>query len=108
MNNSAQGTWEKYPAALPADTILAGQYIIVDVLGQGGFGITYLAEDYGTKTNVAVKEYFPEMMAMRSTASLEEKTVHTRTNVLTTLNSVWTVFSRRQESSHSFREIRIS
>lgn len=74
MNNSAQGTWEKYPAALPADTILAGQYIIVDVLGQGGFGITYLAEDYGTKTNVAVKEYFPEMMAMRSTASLEVKT----------------------------------
>lgn len=74
MSDINQETWEKYPAALPKDTILAGQYIIKDVLGQGGFGITYLAEDHRTNTKVAVKEYFPETMAMRSTTSIEVRT----------------------------------
>lgn len=74
MSDKNQETWEKYPAALPKDTILAGQYIIKDVLGQGGFGITYLAEDHRTNTKVAVKEYFPETMAMRSTTSIEVRT----------------------------------
>lgn len=74
MSDMNQGTWEKYPAALPKETILAGQYVIKDVLGQGGFGITYLAEDHRTKSKVAVKEFFPETMAMRSTALIEVRT----------------------------------
>ena len=74
MIGNAQNVWEKYPAALPSDTILAGKYIIREVLGQGGFGITYLAEDYKTKEKVAVKEYFPETMVMRSNSSLEIRT----------------------------------
>lgn len=74
MSENVQNIWEKYPAALPMDTILAGKYMIKDVLGQGGFGITYLAEDYQTKTKVAVKEYFPETMAMRSSGSLDIRT----------------------------------
>ncbi|MGN0489768.1 MAG: leucine-rich repeat protein [Ruminococcus sp.] len=55
-----------YPLALPNGTILAGQYILGRVLGQGGFGITYLAQNYKTKELVAIKEYFPDTLAMRN------------------------------------------
>lgn len=48
-----------YPAALKKESILNGRYIIKDIIGQGGFGITYKALDYGTGGIVAVKEYFP-------------------------------------------------
>lgn len=57
---------EKYPLALPTGTVLAGQYIVEKVLGQGGFGITYEAVDYKTSERVAVKEFFPDAMATRT------------------------------------------
>ena len=44
---------------LPAGAILqGGKYRIIRVLGQGGFGITYLAEQTGLGMKVAVKEFF--------------------------------------------------
>lgn len=55
----------KFPMALPHGTILAGKYITGRVLGQGGFGITYIAQDYKTKKLVAMKEYLPDTMASR-------------------------------------------
>lgn len=55
----------KFPIALPHGTILAGKYITGRVLGQGGFGITYVAQDHKTKQLVAMKEYFPDTMASR-------------------------------------------
>lgn len=55
----------KYPMALPPGTILSGHYIIGEVLGQGGSGITYLAMNYHLKLLVAIKEFFPEIMATR-------------------------------------------
>ncbi len=57
---------EKYPLALPEGTVLAGQYIVEKVLGQGGFGITYEAKDHKTGRRVAVKEFFPDAMATRT------------------------------------------
>lgn len=57
---------EKYPLALPQGAILAGQYVISRVLGQGGFGITYQAVDHKTGRSVAVKEFFPDSMAART------------------------------------------
>ncbi|MDE5699628.1 MAG: protein kinase [Lachnospiraceae bacterium] len=74
MSDNQQEAWDKYPAALARDTILAGRYIIKEVLGQGGFGITYLAEDHKKRTNVAVKEFFPEGMVMRQNAAPEVRT----------------------------------
>ena len=60
---------EKYPLALNEGTVLAGQYIIEKVLGQGGFGITYQARDHKTNQKVAVKEFFPDAMATRTQAT---------------------------------------
>ena len=57
---------ETYPFALPHGSILAGRYITGRILGQGGFGITYLAQDYKTQGLVAIKEFFPESLAARS------------------------------------------
>jgi len=40
-------------------------YKIEDVLGQGGFGITYLAHDMNLDRQVAIKEYLPTTFAYR-------------------------------------------
>ena len=50
--------------ALPVGHKL-NNYEIIRVLGQGGFGITYLASDTTQKVNVAIKEYFPRDIAVR-------------------------------------------
>ena len=50
--------------ALPIGTILAG-YRVDRILGQGGFGITYLATDAKLMRQVAIKEYYPREYASR-------------------------------------------
>ncbi len=40
-------------------------YVIKRILGQGGFGITYLAEDTNLHQEVAIKEYLPIELAVR-------------------------------------------
>ena len=59
------GQEERYPHALRPGTIVGGRYIVGRVLGQGGFGITYAAQDYDTKGLVAIKEFMPETLATR-------------------------------------------
>lgn len=52
--------------ALPAGTALYDRYVIGKVIGSGGFGITYLAYDTEDEKKVAVKEYYPKGVAVRS------------------------------------------
>ena len=54
--------------ALPSDVDL-GHYRIVRKLGQGGFGITYLAKNLQTGEQVVLKENLPTFYAARDEAS---------------------------------------
>jgi ABC-type phosphate/phosphonate transport system substrate-binding protein len=53
--------------ALPIGFVL-NEYVIERVLGIGGFGISYLAQDTNLNTKVAIKEYLPNDLALRSDA----------------------------------------
>ncbi|MCI7623914.1 MAG: protein kinase [Clostridiales bacterium] len=44
---------------LPVMTILEGRYLIGKVLGEGGFGITYIGLDLRLEERVAIKEFYP-------------------------------------------------
>ena len=67
------------PYHLPAGTILADRYLIGEVLGEGGFGITYIGLDKGLSKRVAVKEFFPLGTVNRNAAD-SEKVIVTRSN----------------------------
>ena len=54
-----------YRNALPSHTVLH-EYRIEQVLGAGGFGITYRARDTNLDKDVAIKEYLPGELAMRA------------------------------------------
>ena len=54
---------------LPVGTVLRGRYMIGKALGQGGFGITYLAWDKLMQTAVAVKEFYPGGTVFRKSAT---------------------------------------
>ena len=47
-------------------TRLIGRYTIEGVLGQGGFGITYLGTDELHEKKVAIKEFFPQGIVTRN------------------------------------------
>jgi serine/threonine protein kinase len=50
--------------ALPVGTAL-GEFEIIGLIGEGGFGIVYLAYDHSLHRKVALKEYMPAGLASR-------------------------------------------
>src|SRR3954470_9920881 len=55
---------------LPEGTRIGG-LAILGLVGEGGFGIGYLAYDESLEREVAVKEYMPSSLAARATGSLQ-------------------------------------
>jgi serine/threonine protein kinase len=53
------------PLQLQPRTVLDRRYLLGRVLGQGGFGITYLGWDLNLNRKLAVKEYFPREVCSR-------------------------------------------
>ena len=53
---------------LPEGTRLL-DYEVTGLIGEGGFGIVYLAYDHSLQRRVAIKEYMPSAMATRAKAS---------------------------------------
>ncbi len=60
---------EQFPDALAPGQHLQ-QYEIMSILGQGGFGITYLAKNVKLNQKVAIKEFLPADMAVRDTSDI--------------------------------------
>ena len=58
-----QQTWSK---ALEPGTILNQKILIGNILGKGGYGITYIGYDMLLEYKVAVKEFFPDEMVDRA------------------------------------------
>ncbi len=54
------------PHHLPKRTILNKKYVIARSIGEGGFGITYLAYDLVFERPVAVKEFYPSGYVSRA------------------------------------------
>ena len=54
---------------LPEGTVLFRKYLVGKVLGRGGFGVTYLGYDLDLQLKVAIKEYFPVGICLRSSQS---------------------------------------
>lgn len=60
------------PRWLPAGTTLKnGTYELIEVIGAGGFGVTYKAWDRSVSRYVAIKEYFQEGVVNRSPGRTE-------------------------------------
>lgn len=56
---------------LPVGTVLKKRYCIGEVLGKGGFGVTYKAFDTVDSKIVAVKEYYPSGLVHRDTGTTQ-------------------------------------
>lgn len=51
-------------------TILAGKYLVGKVIGEGGFGISYIGLDLNLELVVAIKEFYPNGFVTRESLSL--------------------------------------
>lgn len=66
MPHAAAGDPANSVNVLPQGTRL-GEFEVVNLIGEGGFGIVYLAYDHSLERHVALKEYMPSGLATRTT-----------------------------------------
>lgn len=64
------------PHHLMPGTVLNNKYEVGSVLGEGGFGITYIGRDINLDLRVAIKEYFPSGIVNRNNTASAEITAH--------------------------------
>ncbi len=62
-----RGNYQPQPHHLPPGTVLVERYMVGRVLGEGGFGITYIGRDMRLDYRVAIKEYLPSDQVSRNT-----------------------------------------
>lgn len=69
-------TYNVSKRCLAPGTILAGRYMAGRVIGEGGFGITYIGRDLVLDIVIAIKEYFPLAYGVRGTRECKDNTVY--------------------------------
>jgi len=74
---SGDSAWEASHHLQP-HTLLHKRYMVERVIGEGGFGISYLGTDISQQLKVAIKEYYPSGFAMRN--SSESLSIQTYNN----------------------------
>ena len=74
-SSSPNSSFAPFTPTLPTGYVLR-DYIIEEVLGQGGFGITYLAKEEMTDYPVVIKENYPSLFAYRDPISGELRPMH--------------------------------
>lgn len=68
------GAYVPAPHHLRPGTVLMDRYMVGRVLGEGGFGITYIGCDLRLELKVAIKEYYPVDKASRNATISPELT----------------------------------
>ena len=63
--------------ALKPYTILQGKYLVGNVIGEGGFGITYIGLDLNLEIRIAIKEFYPNGFVTRESANTTFVTSYT-------------------------------
>ena len=61
---------------LPPGIVLENKYMVGEVIGEGGFGITYIGLDLNLHLKVAIKEYFPASFASRNINTGADYSIH--------------------------------
>ena len=71
-----QAGYEPIPRCLRPGTYLKDRYMLGRVLGEGSFGISYIAWDCLLDTVVAIKEYFPASLVSRHVSEDGDRNVY--------------------------------